>query len=929
MIDSGRSTGGDGPQLSDEYRIIVRESRSIARSLNSMEVTVDHLMLALLRRERHVLEMLTDMDSRAVSLGLNLWSKLNYRAHEVDESSRLTFSSSTTEVLNRAVREAASLGGRQVNEEHIMLAMLRDLPSESMTYQLLSQLDVSYDDFRTLVEQMEDMESTLEEGVGGEKTDEDRFRRMAELFSNADLFEEVETSDPDQRVIRFDMGKLQELLSELEQEARSSSGPLADFFKSIGGLSFSSSSRDWESDEEGSGGSMEGFPIERYCENITDRARRGEIDPVVGRLDELDRIMQVLCRRRKNNPVLVGEPGVGKSAIVEGLAMRIAMNQVPIRLADREILSLNMGLLVAGTKYRGEFEERLQNVIRYVEERPQTILFIDELHTIVGAGSAAGSLDAANMLKPALTRGRFQCIGASTHDEYRKMIESDGALDRRFQRITVEPTSVSETLEILKRVGPIYGDFHRVRYTPEALSACVRLANRYLSGRAFPDKAIDVLDELGSHYSLGHFKGNARYQWLEDQMSTLSTRLMEDASLKGEAREVSIARFNALGQELAAAREESMGEAVSEGSYPSLGADEVSHVVSRMSGVPVERVSLAESERLLGLESRLSETVVGQEQAVRSVARAIRRNRSGLKNPNRPVGTFLFLGPTGVGKTHLAKELARNLFDSEHNLIRLDMSEYMEKYSVSRLIGSPPGYVGYGEGGQLTERVRQYPYSVLLLDEIEKAAPEVYNVLLQLLDDGFLTDGMGRKIDFRNTIVIMTSNVGSRDLRDFGLGVGFSTPSNSDASSMRERERHFISKALDKQFPPEFLNRIDDLVYFSSLDDASLEGILDIELRGLFSRAEEVGLSISIDASLRAALLREGFDPRYGARPLKRAIQSLVEDPLSEYILTTRREDYVHPVHLVYRADSDDVSVERILSAPIVLPRSADLVEVE
>ena len=568
--------------------------------------------------------------------------------------------------------------------------------------------------------------------------------------------------------------------------------------------------------------------LEEFVYDLTQAARDGKLDPVVGRDTEISRVIEILGRRKKNNPMLIGEPGVGKSAIVEGIAQRIASGDISAALAKKRILSLDIASVVAGTKYRGDFEKRLKTIIKEASENPDIILFIDEFHTIVGAGGASGSLDAANMLKPALARGEFQCIGATTLDEFTKIVEKDGALDRRFQKIVVDATGVAESIAILQHLRPKYEEFHGIKYTDEAVEAAVRLTDRYITDKSLPDKAIDAFDEAGS-------------------MVRLSL-----AKKKGSSQQVD--------------------------------AEDIATVVSKMTGIPVNKVAESEGNRIVKMRERLRERIIGQDEAVETVVKAIQRGRAGLKDPNRPIGTFLFFGPTGVGKTQLARTLAEYLFDSEENLVRLDMSEYMEKFSVSRLIGAPPGYVGYEEGGQLSERVRRKPYCVVLLDEIEKAHPDIFNLLLQVMDEGRLTDSNGRTVDFKNTIVIMTSNVGSREMEEFGSGIGFATA----GKNVDQDRRAVVEKAVKKAFPPEFINRVDAQVYFHALDKEAIEHIIDIELKDLRERALDAGYKLVITPSAKRFVADAGYDPAYGARPLKRAIVRYVEDPVSEFIISDR-----------------------------------------
>ena len=565
--------------------------------------------------------------------------------------------------------------------------------------------------------------------------------------------------------------------------------------------------------------------IEEFAFDLTRAAREGKLDPVVGRDNEISRVIEILGRRKKNNPMLIGEPGVGKSAIVEGIAQKIAHGEISAALARKRILSLDIASVVAGTKYRGDFEKRLKSIIKEASENPDLILFIDEFHTIVGAGGASGSLDAANMLKPALARGEFQCIGATTLDEFTKIVEKDGALDRRFQKIVVEPTGVAQSIEILRQLRPKYEEFHGLQYSDEAVEAAVQLTDRYITDKSLPDKAIDAFDEAGSMVRLSTGKKKA---------------------------EVS--------------------------------AEDIATVVSKMTGIPVNKVAESEGNRIVKMRSRLKGRIIGQDEAIETVVRAIQRNRAGLKDPNRPIGTFLFFGPTGVGKTQLARSLAEYLFDSEDNLIRIDMSEYMEKFSVSRLIGAPPGYVGYEEGGQLSERVRRKPYAVVLLDEIEKAHPDIFNLLLQVMDEGRLTDSNGRTVDFKNTIVIMTSNVGSREVQEYGSGIGFATA----GKNVDMDRKGVVEKAVRKAFPPEFINRVDEQVYFNSLNREAIEEIIDIELKDLRERALEAGYKLTITPAAKRLVADAGYDPAYGARPLKRAVMRYVEDPVSEFIIGDR-----------------------------------------
>ena len=619
--------------------------------------------------------------------------------------------------------------------------------------------------------------------------------------------------------------------------------------------------------------------IDKYGKDITREAAEGRLDPVVGRETEIERLAQILSRRKKNNPVMIGEPGVGKSAIIEGLAKRIVERKVARTLLDKRIISLDMAAIVAGTKYRGQFEERLKAVIDEVSQNKNVIMFIDEIHNIVGAGNASGSMDAANLLKPALARGEFQCIGATTLDEYRKSIEKDGALERRFQKVLVEPTTPEQTLEILHNIKEMYEKHHGVNYTDEALKACVTLTDRYISDRFFPDKAIDAMDEAGSRVHITKVETPKEIEELEQRIAEAQENKFKAVQAQNFE---SAAGYRDQQEKLKAELQEAKDkwEAELDSRRVTVNEGHIAEVVAMMTGVPAQRIAQSEGIRLLGMTDELKKQVIGQDEAIDKIARSIRRNRAGLRDPKRPIGSFMFLGPTGVGKTLLAKKLAQFLFNSDEALIRVDMSEYMEKFNVSRLVGAPPGYVGYEEGGQLTEKVRRHPYSVVLLDEIEKAHPAVFNMLLQVLDEGNLTDGLGRKVDFKNTIIIMTSNIGTRELKDFGAGVGFNTQELT-----KERSDSVIRKALNRQFSPEFLNRVDDIVTFGSLNHDCILKIVDIELASFFKRVEENGMKLEITDAAKNLVADRGFDIQYGARPLKRAIQSEIEDPLSEMLL--------------------------------------------
>jgi ATP-dependent Clp protease ATP-binding subunit ClpC len=628
--------------------------------------------------------------------------------------------------------------------------------------------------------------------------------------------------------------------------------------------------------------------LDNFGRDLTKMAEVGKLDPIVGREKEIERVSQILSRRKKNNPILIGEPGVGKSAIAEGLALRIVQRKVSRVLFNKRIISLDLASLVAGTKYRGQFEERMKAVMQEIEKNPDVILFIDEIHTIIGAGGASGSLDASNMFKPALARGEMQVIGATTLDEYRQYIEKDGALERRFQKVLVEPTTIDETIQILNNIKERYEDHHSVTYTPESVAACVKLTERYITDRHLPDKAIDALDEVGSRVHLTNINVpqeildiESQIEGLKDQKNEVikSQQYEKAAELRDSERK--------LQEQLEAAK--TKWELESKNNRVVVTEEHVAEVVSMMCGIPVTKVSQSETGKLVNMAEELRGKVIGQDDAVAKVVKAIQRNRAGLKDPNKPIGSFFFLGPTGVGKTQLAKVLAKYLFDTEDALIRIDMSEYMEKFSISRLVGAPPGYVGYEEGGQLTEKVRRKPYSIILLDEIEKAHPDVFNLLLQVLDDGHMTDGLGRKIDFKNTILIMTSNIGARQLADFGTGVGFGTKAKEE--SRDENTKSVIQNALRKAFSPEFLNRIDDMILFKSLNREDIHKIIDLELEKLYGRINDLGYGIELTEKAKDFIVEHGYDEKFGARPLKRAIQKYIEDPLAEEIIKSNLQE--------------------------------------
>lgn len=815
------------------------------------------------------------------------------------------FSPRVRDVITYSKEEAMRLGHDYIGTEHLLLGILRE--GESTAIKILNDLGLDTASVRAKIEGIAAPYATNVPGTAKNLP----LTRQAEkalktTFLEAKLFQSpiIRTphlllcilrndNDPISSVMAqmgasYDAVKSEYQQNYIENESskqKDSDAPAMSFDEGDLDEPSSSSSR-----RPSSGGSAKKEKtktpvLDNFGKDLTKSAEQGRLDPVVGRSKEIERVSQILSRRKKNNPLLIGEPGVGKSAIAEGLALRIVNKEVSRVLFDKRVISLDLASLVAGTKYRGQFEERMKALMNELEKNDDIILFIDELHTIVGAGGATGSLDASNMFKPALARGEIQCIGATTLDEYRQFIEKDGALERRFQKVTVDPTSPEETVQILNNIKDKYEDHHNVRYTDEALEACVKLTQRYISDRHLPDKAIDALDEAGSRVHITNIEVPEEIKVLEARLDSIkeekvrvvkSQRYEEAAKLRDDEKKIEA--------ELETARE--AWEDSIKLNRKIVDEAEVAEVVAMMTGVPVQRVAQQELDKLAQMEDALKDSVIGQDDAVKKIVRAIQRNRAGLKDPKKPIGSFIFLGPTGVGKTQLAKELTKLLFDSEDNMIRIDMSEYMEKFAISRLVGAPPGYVGYEEGGQLTERVRRKPYSVILLDEIEKAHPDVFNLLLQALDDGQITDSLGRKVDFKNTIIIMTSNLGSRQLKDFGTGVGFGTTAREQTKS--DLEKGVIQSALKKAFAPEFLNRIDDVVLFNSLTRENIHEIIDIELRSLFGRIQDLGYGIELSEKAKDFIADEGFDEAFGARPLARALQKLIEDPLAENIITKK-----------------------------------------
>ena len=818
------------------------------------------------------------------------------------------FSPRVKDVIAYSKEEALRLGHDFIGTEHLMLGLLRDGNGKAIN--ILDALDVDLDHLRRKVEIL----SPANPNPGNIQKDKKNLhltrqaeRALKTTFLEAKLFQSssINTAHLLLCILRNENDPTTKLLHKLKvdydnvkEQFKSMITNDDDYMDSPSAESSFPSDPDEgaESRESsfGSSGNQKGSRksktpvLDNFGRDLTRLAEEEKLDPVVGREKEIERVSQILSRRKKNNPLLIGEPGVGKSAIAEGLALRIINKKVSRILYNKRVVTLDLASLVAGTKYRGQFEERMKAVMNELEKNDDIILFIDEIHTIVGAGGATGSLDASNMFKPALARGEIQCIGATTLDEYRQYIEKDGALERRFQKVMVEPTSVEETIEILMNIKEKYEDHHNVSYTDDAVIACVKLTNRYMTDRFLPDKAIDALDEAGSRVHIVNM--DVPKQILELESKLEATRELKSSVVKKQKYEEAAKLRDdekQLEKELALAQEQ--WEEESRLHRETVSAENVADVVSMMSGIPVNRIAQTESNKLAELPALIKDHVIGQDEAVVKVAKAIQRNRAGLKEPNKPIGSFIFLGQTGVGKTQLAKVLARELFDSEDALIRIDMSEYMEKFAISRLVGAPPGYVGYEEGGQLTEKVRRKPYSVILLDEVEKAHPDVFNMLLQVLDDGYLTDSLGRKIDFRNTIIIMTSNIGARQLKDFGQGVGFGTTAKK--AQAESHQKSVIENALKKAFAPEFLNRIDDVIVFNSLEKEHIFQIIEIELAKLLKRIKDIGYELVLSDKARDYIAEKGFDKQYGARPLKRAIQKYIEDALAEEIVNANLEE--------------------------------------
>ncbi|OIQ23750.1 ATP-dependent Clp protease ATP-binding subunit [Lacinutrix sp. MedPE-SW] len=841
------------------------------------------------------------------------------------------FSPRVKDVIAYSKEEALRLGHDFIGTEHLMLGLLRDGNGKAIN--ILNALDIDLNHLRRKVEILSPANPNVTITSNEKKNlhlTRQAERALKTTFLEAKLFQSTSINtahlllcilrnenDPTTKLLnklKVDYDNVKEqfksMITSDDNYTDNSNEPKAESFQDDSQGNDGNESKDIFNTPTGKGNKKSKTPVlDNFGRDLTAMAEEGKLDPVVGREKEIERVSQILSRRKKNNPLLIGEPGVGKSAIAEGLANRIVKRKVSRILFNKRVVTLDLASLVAGTKYRGQFEERMKAVMNELEKNDDVILFIDEIHTIVGAGGATGSLDASNMFKPALARGEIQCIGATTLDEYRQYIEKDGALERRFQKVIVEPTTVEETIEILNNIKGKYEEHHNVDYTDAAIEACVKLTNRYMTERFLPDKAIDALDEAGSRVHITNIDVPKQIIELEKKLEEVKAtknsvvkkqKYEEAARLRDDEKRIE--------KELAIAQEK--WEEDTKLHKVTVTEDNVADVISMMTGVPVNRIAQTESNKLAELPDLIKGKVIGQDDAVAKVVKAIQRNRAGLKDPNKPIGSFIFLGQTGVGKTQLAKVLSRELFDSEESLIRIDMSEYMEKFAISRLVGAPPGYVGYEEGGQLTEKVRRKPYAVVLLDEIEKAHPDVFNMLLQVLDDGYLTDSLGRKIDFRNTIIIMTSNIGARKLKDFGTGIGFGTASQKSQEDANARA--VIQNALKKSFAPEFLNRIDDVVVFNPLEKEDINKIIDIELDKLLLRIKGLGYTLELTTAAKNYIADKGFDKQYGARPLKRAIQKYVEDALAEEIITAHiTEGDIIKMDLDSKTDEIKISIEK------------------
>lgn len=830
---------------------VIQFSKEEANRLRNNYIGPEHLLLGLIREgEGKAVQILKDLYVDLEMVKKTLENDLRSSAVTPENYSEdITFDEKASKILKMSILESRILKSPATDTEHMLLAIMRE--NQNKASQILEENEVTYQKVMDKLVPKAEPQSGLD---FGEDEEEEGIRRQPTGNGESSFFSQEAKQT-----------------TRTQQQKPNNDTPVLDSFGT----------------------------------DMTKAASEGKLDPIVGREKEIERLAQILSRRKKNNPILIGEPGVGKSAIVEGLALRIIEKKVSRILFDKRVIALDMTAVVAGTKYRGQFEERIRAILNELKKNPNIILFIDEIHNIVGAGSAAGSMDAANMLKPALARGETQCIGATTLDEYRQNIEKDGALERRFQKVIVEPTTPEETLQILQNIKEKYEEHHNVTYTDEALEACVKLTDRYITDRNFPDKAIDAMDEAGSRVHLKNITVPKEIEQQEQMIDEARTHKneavrLQDFELAASFRDREKSLMSEL-EDMKQRWEESLKE-----NRETVDKEQIADVVSMISGIPVQRMAQAEGIRLKGMKEQLLAKVIAQDKAVDTLVKAIQRSRVGLKDPNKPIGTFLFLGPTGVGKTHLAKELAKQMFGSADALIRIDMSEYMEKFTVSRLVGAPPGYVGYEEGGQLTEKVRRKPYSIVLLDEIEKAHSDVFNLLLQVMDEGRLTDSYGRTVDFKNTVIIMTSNIGTRQLKEFGKGIGFAAQTRTDD---KEYSRSVITKALNKSFAPEFINRLDEIITFDQLDINALEKIIDIELKGLYERMESLGYKLVIDDAAKRFVASKGYDVQFGARPLKRSIQNNLEDGLAELILNEDPQAG-DTIHVGLNAEGNEIKME-------------------
>ena len=824
-------------KFSPKVKQVISRSRDEAIRLGQDYIGIEHLLLGIMvDRDSLAVKVLESLEVDTLEIQQAIENNITRERVGKDtlKVGNLPLNKVAEKVLKVTFLEAKSLKSEEISPEHLLLSILKE--ENNLASKVLKQYDVDYDIYKSELEYVRqdlEMEGSAGGVVTATKTD---FRSAS---GDDDPFD-----DDDQR------------------------------------------SSNYRSGQGGSGTTKQAKSrtpvLDNFGRDVTKQAEEGRLDPIIGRETEIERVSQILSRRKKNNPILIGEPGVGKTAIAEGLALRIIQKKVSRTLFGKRIVMLDMAAMVAGTKYRGQFEERMKAIMMELEKNRDVILFIDEIHTIVGAGGATGSLDASNIFKPALSRGELQCIGASTLDEYRQYIEKDGALERRFQKVLIEPPSVDDSIHILSNIRSKYEEFHNVSYSDEAIAHCVKWSDRYISDRFLPDKAIDVMDEVGARVHLKNIHVPKHIEEIEKKIEEIKD--LKNAAVKNQQYERAADLRDdemKLTRQLEQAKTQWDDDAKNQ-RFP-VTEEDIAEVIAMMTGIPVNRVNQSESKKLVKMPDDLKGSVVGQNEAIQKISKAIQRNRVGLKDPSKPIGSFIFLGPTGVGKTELAKTLARYMFDSEDSLIRIDMTEYMEKFSISRLIGAPPGYVGYEEGGQLTEKVRRKPYSVVLLDEIEKAHPDVYNILLQVLDDGQLTDGLGRKVDFKNTLIIMTSNIGARQLKDFGQGVGFQTAARQE--SAEDNSKAVIQNALKKTFSPEFLNRIDDIVIFNALEKEQIFEIIDIALKDLYKRLTIMGFTLKLSDEAKNFVAEKGYDPQFGARPLNRAIQKHIEDPLAEFIL--------------------------------------------